>query len=91
MSKHYAKLVIGVDYSIGDKIFKKDHKEQIDPELFDYLNGHPQFEVEQLDEDDIQDPEEIDEESDDESEDDPEEEEEVVVKPKRKRNRSRKE
>ncbi|MBT2727844.1 hypothetical protein J7E63_12935 [Bacillus sp. ISL-75] len=40
-----AKLVIGVDYSIGDKTFKKDQPVEINDELFEYLKDHPQFEV----------------------------------------------
>lgn len=40
-----AKLVIGVDYSIGDKVFKKDQPQEVDNELYDYLKDNPQFEV----------------------------------------------
>ena len=40
-----AKLVIGVDYSIGDKTFKKDQPQEIDNDLYEYLQDHPQFEV----------------------------------------------
>jgi hypothetical protein len=40
-----AKLVIGVDYSIGDKTFKKDQPQEINDELYEYLKDHPQFEV----------------------------------------------
>jgi hypothetical protein len=45
-----AKLVIGVDYSIGDKTFKKDQHQEINDELYEYLKDHPQFEVAELEE-----------------------------------------
>ena len=40
-----AKLVVGVDYSIGDQTFKKDQTQEINDELYEYLKDHPQFEV----------------------------------------------
>ena len=45
-----AKLVIGVDYSIGDKTFKKDQPQEIDNDLYEYLQDHPQFEVSEQEE-----------------------------------------
>lgn len=45
-----AKLVVGVDYSIGDKTFKKDQAQEIDNELYEYLKDHPQFEVSEQEE-----------------------------------------
>lgn len=44
------KLVIGVDYSIGNQTFKKDQPQEISDELFEYLKDHPQFEVSAVEE-----------------------------------------
>ncbi|MFD0825849.1 YqbF domain-containing protein [Neobacillus sp. M.A.Huq-85] len=40
-----AKLVIGEDYSIGEKTFKKDRPQEVDNKLYEYLKDNPQFEV----------------------------------------------